>query len=63
MQSHPFVVGGFNMNDYNDLDNKPTINGNELTSNMSLNDIGLVEMTPEMVTESFLEIFGYIITN
>lgn len=51
------------MNDYNDLDNKPTINGNELTSNMSLNDIGLVEMTPEMVTESFLEIFGYIITN
>lgn len=48
-------------NDYNDLTNHPSINGNEVTGDMSLEDIGLVEMTPEMVTESFLEIFGYIL--
>lgn len=47
--------------DYNELENKPSINGNELTSDMELSDIGIVEMTPEMVTEVFLEVFGYVL--
>ena len=47
--------------DYNDLDNKPSINGVELTSEMTLNDIGLLEMTPETVDEIFLEVFGYLL--
>ena len=33
--------------DYNDLENKPTINGVELTQEMDLSDIGIVEMSPE----------------
>ena len=41
--------------DYNDLENKPSINGVELTSDMELADIGILEMTPEMVNEVFLE--------
>lgn len=45
--------------DYNELDNKPTINNVELRSDMDLNDIGILEMSPEMVNEIFLEIFGY----
>ena len=49
------------MIDYNDLDNKPTINGVELSSNTELEDIGLQEMTPEMVKECFLETFGYLL--
>lgn len=47
--------------DYNELENKPTINGVELTSDMDLEDIGIVEMTPEMVNEIFLETFGFIL--
>jgi hypothetical protein len=47
--------------DYNDLDNKPSINGVELTSDMELADIGILEMTPEMVNEIFLETFGYLL--
>jgi hypothetical protein len=47
--------------DYNELENKPTINGVELSSDMDLNDIGIFEMTPEMVNEIFLETFGYLL--
>lgn len=47
--------------DYESLENKPTINGVELTSEMELVDIGILEMTPEMVSEIFLETFGVIL--
>lgn len=47
--------------DYESLENKPTINGVELTSEMELVDIGILEMTPEMVAEIFLETFGVIL--
>lgn len=47
--------------DYNELENKPTINGVELTADMSLKDIGILEMTAEMVDEIFLEQFGFIL--
>jgi hypothetical protein len=46
---------------YNELENKPTINGVELKSDMDIIDIGILEMTPEMVNEVFLEVFGYIL--
>jgi len=49
------------MNDYNELENRPTINGVELTSDMDLSDIGILEMTAEMVDEIFLETFGYLL--
>lgn len=47
--------------DYEDLTNKPTINGVTLTSEMELSDIGIVEMSPEMVANIFLETFGFIL--
>lgn len=47
--------------DYNQLENKPSINGVELTSDMELSDLGLSEMTTEMVSEIFLETFGVIL--
>ena len=47
--------------DYNQLENKPSINGVELTSDIGLSDIGLSEMTTEMVSEIFLETFGVIL--
>ena len=46
---------------YEDLENKPSINGVELTSDMDLSDIGILEMTPAMVAEIFLETFGYLL--
>lgn len=49
------------MADYNDLDNKPSINGVELTQDMKLEDIGIQELTPEMVAEMYKETFGYIL--
>lgn len=49
------------MVDYNDIENKPSINGCVLESDMELSDIGLVEMTPEMVSELVLETFGIIL--
>lgn len=42
-------------------ENKPSINGVELTSDMSLEDIGIIELTPEMVNELFLETFGVVL--
>lgn len=47
--------------DYMDLENKPQINGVELRPDMEFEDIGIVEMTPEMVTETFLETFGVVL--
>lgn len=47
--------------DYNTLENKPTINGVELNSDMNISDIGITEMTPDMVSEIFLETFGIIL--
>ena len=55
------IKGVPRMNDYNDLTNKPSINGNELSSDMQLEDIGIAEITPEMVKEIFLETFGYLL--
>lgn len=49
------------MTDYNELENKPTINGVELSSDMDLTDIGIIEMDTEMVNEIFLETFGYLL--
>lgn len=47
--------------EYNDLEHKPRINGVELHQDMELEDIGILEMTPEMVAEVFLETFGVIL--
>lgn len=47
--------------DYNDLENKPSINGVTLESDMTLEDIGILEMTPEMVSEIFSEIYGVVL--
>jgi hypothetical protein len=47
--------------DYETLDNKPSINGVELTNGMTLEDVGIVEMTPDMVNELFLEVFGIVL--
>lgn len=47
--------------DYMDLENKPTINGVELVPEMELADIGILELTPEMVAEVYLETFGVIL--
>jgi hypothetical protein len=49
------------MIDYETLTPKPTINGVELTGEMDLSDIGIVEMPPEMVTEIVEETFGNIL--
>lgn len=47
--------------DYESLENKPTINGIELVPDMTLADIGILELTPDMVSELILETFGYIL--
>lgn len=47
--------------DYQDIENKPSINGVILESDMDLSDIGLVEMTPSMINELILETFGIIL--
>ena len=48
-------------NDYLLLENKPDINGVELVPGMEIEDIGIREMTPNMVSELYLEIMGYIL--
>lgn len=50
------------MDDYNQLENLPTINGIEVKGDLTLNDIGILEMTPEEVNEIFLETFGYLLS-
>lgn len=47
--------------DYNDIENKPTINNVEVVGDMTLEDIGIVELTPEMVADIYLETFGFIL--
>lgn len=47
--------------DYETLENKPTINGVTVEGDLSLEDIGILELTPEMVSEIFLETFGVIL--
>lgn len=47
--------------DYETLENKPSINGVELTGDMTLEDVGILELTPEMVSELFLEVFGIVL--
>ena len=47
--------------DYVSLEDKPTINGVELVPGLGLEDIGILEMTPDMISEIFLEVFGYIL--
>lgn len=47
--------------DYNDLSEKPTLNGVTLEGDMELEDVGIVEVTPEMVAELYLETFGFIL--
>lgn len=47
--------------DYNDLENKPTINGVEIEGDLEISDIGIKEMTPDMVSEIVLETFGIIL--
>jgi hypothetical protein len=46
---------------YEDLENKPSINGVILEEGMELEDIGIQELTPDMVSEIFLEVFGVIL--
>lgn len=46
---------------YEDLENKPSINGVTLEEGMELEDIGITELTPDMVSEIFLEVFGVIL--
>ena len=50
------------MNDYNQLENLPTVNGVEVKGDLSLTDIGILEMSPEEVNEIFLETFGYLLS-
>lgn len=47
--------------DYETLDNKPTINGVTLEEGLELEDIGITELSPDMVSEIFLETFGVIL--
>lgn len=48
--------------DYNELDNLPTINGIVVKDDLTLTDIGILEMTPEEVNEIFLETFGSLLS-
>ena len=47
--------------DYNELENRPEINGVTLEGDMELEDIGIIELTPEMVSELYRETFGFIL--
>jgi len=47
--------------DYEELINKPQINGVTLEGDMTLEDVGIVEVTPEMVSEIYLETFGFVL--
>ena len=47
--------------DYNECTNKPSINGVEVIGYLEVTDIGIVEMSTEMISEIFLETFGFIL--
>lgn len=49
------------MIDYTDITNKPTINGVTLEGDMTLEDIGIVEMDDSMIAELVLEQLGTIL--
>lgn len=44
-----------------EVTNKPSINGVTIEGNMEITDIGIVEMPTEMISEIFLETFGFIL--
>jgi hypothetical protein len=46
---------------YEELDNLPTINGVTVVGDMTLEDLGIIELSPEMVSELFLEVFGVVL--
>ena len=41
--------------------NKPSINGVELVDDLEITDIGIVEMPTEMISDIFLETFGFLL--
>ena len=47
--------------DFDDLDNLPTVNGVTVKGDLTLEDIGIVELTPTMVSELWLETFGVLL--
>ena len=49
------------MDYHNDVTNKPSINGVEVDGNLEITDIGIVEMPTEMISDIFLETFGFIL--
>lgn len=46
---------------YEELDNKPSINGVTLEEGMTLEDIGISELPPEMVSNIIEETFGTLL--
>lgn len=56
-----FILSGGVVMDYEELENKPSINGTTLEGDLELEDIGISELTPDMVSEIFLEVFGAIL--
>lgn len=48
--------------DYNELDNLPTVNGTVVKGDLTLEDIGILEMSPADVNEIFVETFGYLLS-
>lgn len=46
---------------YEEIDNYPTINGVEVVGDLTLEDLGIIELSPEMVSELFLEVFGVVL--
>lgn len=47
--------------DFNNLENLPTVNGVTVQGDLTLEDIGIIELTPSMVSELILETFGVIL--
>ena len=45
--------GGSGTNDYNELDNKPSINGTQLVGDRSLSEFGIDTITAEYVQERY----------
>ena len=53
MHLDEIVIAGQGTTDYNNLENKPSINGTTLEGSISLNDIGVVSPTVENETLIF----------
>lgn len=47
--------------DYNELENKPSINGTTIEGDLELDELGISELTPEMVSEIFKETMGVLL--